>query len=170
MSSNVFVPGKKDRCLKLLGDITSVYGILPTSYYLPEVTVDESGPYLPDDCASIWRGQLYGRKVLVKVFRNDSDGELLKDIKRVRGRGPIRNERTEPDLNQVLFRNLVAWKHVTHENVLPFLGVSLEIHAQSARMRLGFSLISAFEQNGNIVEYTSKKGEVNRLELVSNLP
>ena len=166
MSSDARDPGIKDRCLRLLGDITSEHGILPTSYYLTEVTVEDA----PDKVgfySDILRGQLDGRKVFVKVFRGDCGyTKFTEDIKRVRNRGPIRSEHTEPDINQSLSRELVAWKHVTHENVVPFLGVSLEV----PRWRNNLSIISDVAQHGNIVEYISKNKEVNRLKLVSNLP
>ena len=54
----------------------------------------------------------------------------------------------------------MAWKYVSHPNVLPFLGVSETLFS--------FSIISPWLRNGNIVEFIQKHREANRLQLVSD--
>ena len=62
--------------------------------------------------------------------------------------------------NQRFYREIVAWKYVSHPNVLPFLGVSETLFS--------FCIISPWLRNGNIVEYIQKHREANRLHLVSD--
>ena len=69
-------------------------------------------------------------------------------------------EWAQPDPNQRFYREVVAWKYVSHPNVLPFLGVSHSL--------LSFSIITPWLQNGNIIEYIQKHRGANRLELVSD--
>ena len=52
---------------------------------------------------------------------------------------------------------IARWKYVSHENVLPFLGVS----------ESPFWVISPWMPNGNIFNYTQQESGVNRLKLVS---
>ena len=66
----------------------------------------------------------------------------------------------QPNSNQRFYREIVAWKYVSHPNVLPFLGVSETLFS--------FSIISPWLHNGNIVEYIQKHRGANRLQLVSD--
>jgi len=61
--------------------------------------------------------------------------------------------------HQRFYREIVAWKYVSHPNVLPFLGVSETLFS--------FSIISPWLRNGNIVEYIQKHRGVNRLHLLA---
>ena len=56
-------------------------------------------------------------------------------------------------------REAVAWKHLRHPNILPFLGVNLETHK--------YAMISEWMDNGNINEFIEKHREANRMQLVS---
>jgi len=58
-------------------------------------------------------------------------------------------------------REVIAWRHLRHPNILPFVGVNLE--------RRRFAMVSEWMDNGNIREYVEKHGGVNRVQLVSNL-
>ena len=52
---------------------------------------------------------------------------------------------------------MVLWKRLTHENLLPFYG---------ACMTDQFGMVSPWSKEGNIVSFTRKNPEVNRLRLV----
>ena len=54
----------------------------------------------------------------------------------------------------------MAWKDVSHPNVLPLLGVSEKLFL--------FCIISPWLPNGHIIEYTRKNRQVNRWQLVSD--
>ena len=51
------------------------------------------------------------------------------------------------------------WRRLNHPNILPFYGASLSQDQ--------FSLVSPWMENGNVLSYTRKHPEVNRLQLVS---
>jgi hypothetical protein len=91
LSSNVMNAGVKDRCLTILRQISHMHGILPKSYYLPQVILSDSTPYSSGRFADIWKGQLDGRQVGIKAFRlRTQEAEDLDEIKQVRGRVPHR--------------------------------------------------------------------------------
>ena len=54
----------------------------------------------------------------------------------------------------------MAWKYLSHPNVVPLLGVSETLFS--------FSIISPWLPNGGIIEYIQKHLGVNRLQLVSD--
>ena len=115
-------------------------------------------PYAIGGFADIWKCQQDGNQVCVKAFRTHARTDLGK-IKQVCGSSLFeRGVWTQPDPNQRFYREIVAWKYVSHSNVLPFLGVSESLFS--------FSIISPWMSNGNIVEYTTKNRGVNRLQLV----
>lgn len=60
---------------------------------------------------------------------------------------------------QRLFVEALLWKRLNHPNVVPFLGVSVGYQGQ-------IYLVSSWMKNGNILEYTKRNPEVNRLQLV----
>jgi len=63
-------------------------------------------------------------------------------------------------LNQGFYREIVGWKHLSHPNILPFLGVSETLFQ--------FSIITPWLSHGDILRYIRKNQEVNRWELVSD--
>ena len=62
--------------------------------------------------------------------------------------------------DQRFYRDIVGWKHVSHANVVPFLGISETL--------LSFCIISLWLPGGNILEYIRKHRGANRLRLVSD--
>ena len=54
-------------------------------------------------------------------------------------------------------KEMVLWKQLRHPNVLPFYG---------AYMADRFGMVFPWMENGNILEFTGKNLEVNRLRLV----
>ena len=58
---------------------------------------------------------------------------------------------------KVLAREVVGWKWLQHENILPFVGVTPSL-----------AIVSDFMENGNIMEFIAKNPHHNRLYLVSN--
>ena len=57
--------------------------------------------------------------------------------------------------SQLLAREVVAWKWLQHENVLPFVGVTRE-----------FAIVSDFMENGNIMMFITEHPRHNRFNLV----
>jgi serine/threonine protein kinase len=55
-------------------------------------------------------------------------------------------------------REVVAWKHLRHPNVLPLLGVTVSDRR--------FAMVSRWMEHGNINEFIEKDKNINRTELV----
>jgi len=59
---------------------------------------------------------------------------------------------------KLLAREVVGWKWLQHENILPFVGVTPE-----------FAIVSDFMEDGNIMRFIANHPRHNRLDLVSNI-
>ncbi|KAJ7583591.1 kinase-like domain-containing protein, partial [Mycena floridula] len=60
-------------------------------------------------------------------------------------------------------REALLWRQLDHPNVLPFLGVSLEVFAPS------FCLVSPWMSNGNLREYVQLHPDFNRLNAIRDI-
>ena len=58
---------------------------------------------------------------------------------------------------KLLAREVVGWKWLQHENILPFVGVTRYL-----------AIVSDLMENGNIMEFIAINPHHNRLQLVSN--
>jgi serine/threonine protein kinase len=61
--------------------------------------------------------------------------------------------------SQRFFKEALLWKRLDHPNILSFRGVSIS--------QGQLCVVSSWIENGNILEYTRKNPEVNRLHLVT---
>ena len=59
---------------------------------------------------------------------------------------------------QRLFQEIIIWRRLSHPNVLPVLGVSPKLFP--------LCVITEWMVDGNIMDFTQKHPEVNRLRLV----
>ena len=66
--------------------------------------------------------------------------------------------------SQRLCREIIAWKYISHPNILPLIGVS--IPANSHRFRI----LTEWMPNGNIMQFARSNPAANRLQLASNVP
>jgi len=57
-------------------------------------------------------------------------------------------------------REVIAWRHLRHPNILPLIGVNLEPER--------LAMISEWMGHGNITEFVEKNEGINRVLLVSN--
>ena len=64
--------------------------------------------------------------------------------------------------SQRLFQEIVIWRRLSHPNVLPVLGISQD--------PFPLCVITEWMLDGNIVDFTAKHSEVNRLRLVRPIP
>ena len=64
---------------------------------------------------------------------------------------------------QRLCREIINWKHLSHPNILPLLGVYVSTDPRC------FLIFTDWMSNGNVVEFTRSHPEANRLRLVSPL-
>lgn len=61
---------------------------------------------------------------------------------------------------KLLVKEVIGWKWLQHENILPFIGVTLTPPL--------FSIVSERMENGNIVDFIKARPDHNRLRLVSS--
>jgi serine/threonine protein kinase len=64
---------------------------------------------------------------------------------------------------QRLCREVIPWKHLSHPNVLPLLGVSISTNPYS------FRIFTEWMPNGNVMQYARSNPMANRLQLASLL-
>ena len=68
---------------------------------------------------------------------------------------------------QRLCREIICWKHLSHPNVLPLLGVSVSTDPPC------FRILTEWMSGGSVMQYARSNPDANRLKLVSllvNLP
>lgn len=66
------------------------------------------------------------------------------------------------DSRQRLFQETTVWRRLSHPNVLPVLGVTPKFFP--------LRVVTEWMINGNIMDFTHKHPEVNRLYLVCSVP
>ena len=60
-------------------------------------------------------------------------------------------------------REIIAWKHLSHPNILPLLGVSVSANSHY------FRILTKWMPNGNVIQYAVSNPKANRLQLVGSL-
>ena len=143
-----------------------MFDILPSSFMLTP-TFDERGttPFATGGFSDVYEATFGGRRVAVKVLNVDT--ETVKRVRRVSRLFLLPSEEPLTLCHKLLVREVVGWKWLRHENILPFVGVSLKPPP--------FSIISERMENGNIMNFIKVHPNHNRLRLVSermgrNLP
>ena len=61
---------------------------------------------------------------------------------------------------QQFCREALVWKQLNHPNVLPFLGINMELFTPR------FCLVSPWMSNGSLLDYLKKNPEHNRVKAV----
>ena len=64
---------------------------------------------------------------------------------------------------QRLCREVVGWKHLSHPNIFPLLGISMSVDPST------FLILSEWVPNGNVMQYARSNPEANRLRMVGPL-
>jgi hypothetical protein len=78
VSSASVNPSLKNRCFRVLCEVSPSHGILPKSCYPEGVTLIDTVPYASGGFAGVWKGQRDGNQVCVKAFRTQMAGNLDK--------------------------------------------------------------------------------------------
>jgi len=144
------------RCFQGLVRICGEYGILPTSYMVPESKIQKLGDssISSGGFSDVWLGGYEEKSVAIKVMRCKNSRSLQK-IKKVRA---VDLPLSQPSLIMVqdFCREAVVWKHLSHPNILPFIGVTTNDERDA--------LISPWMRNGTIIKYL-RNNQVNPLKL-----
>ncbi|KAF9793424.1 kinase-like domain-containing protein [Thelephora terrestris] len=139
---DTLAPWLQKKCLGVLRKICGQQSLLPKSVHVPHC-YDRSGtPKYHGGYADVWKGELDGHPVAVKVLRVYSTSDFEK----------IKNR---------CYKEVVTWKSLRHPNVLPLLGVTMDDYH--------FAMVSEWMINGNINEFIKANEDVNRFELLKDV-
>lgn len=128
------------KCLRALRKICGSTGLLPTSHMLTKGLTKLGGvPVASGGFADVWLGDYSDIPVAIKALRiyRDDDQQILK---------------------QTFCREVVIWKRLLDENILPLIGVSTALFP--------FCMVSPWMPNGNLTEYVRSNPAANRVELL----
>jgi len=118
----------------------------------------DAAPFASGGNSTVYRATLNNRPVVIKVLnvvpRTDQE-----KLHRVSSFGPKTSKRSLTPYPQLLVKEVVGWKWLRHENILPFVGV---MFAPSP-----ISIVSERMDNGNIMEFIKVNRNYNRLRFVS---
>jgi hypothetical protein len=82
VSSTIVNQSLKNRCFKVLRNVSPAHAVLPKSYFSLGVILVDTIPYASGGFADVWKGDQGGDQVCVKTFRTQTARNLDK-IKRV---------------------------------------------------------------------------------------
>ena len=109
----------------------------------------------------VFRGEHKGRAVAIKVLRLYLNSDLDKSFEVSKLTLCIGEIPTDQE-SQKFIREAVTWRHLRHPNILPLLGVNVDLEQHQLAM------ISEWMVHRNVNEYVKKFEGVNRVQLVSN--
>jgi hypothetical protein len=147
------------RCIRLIRKISKALGIIPSSYTVQEEYIHVGNIHYDGRFTELCEGEYQGRTVAIKRLKVD-DRDPRKTFKVWSF-----NLANHPysGFAQRLCREIIAWKHLTHGNILPLLGVSISTDTHC------FRILTEWMPHGNIMRYARTNPAANRLELVSQL-
>ena len=134
-------------------------GVFPSSFVLAD-TIDAHGvtPFARGGYGTVGQTWFEGRRVAVKTLVITYEAGGLQRLYKVCC--PVywrRGYHSHRDF-QLLAREVVVWKWLEHDNILPFVGVTHE-----------FAIVSDFMENGNIMMFIAEHPGYDRLHLVSEV-
>ncbi|KAF5371255.1 hypothetical protein D9758_004236 [Tetrapyrgos nigripes] len=136
------------KCLKCIRGLEKKYHVLPPSLFLKNIVRDGYDALGGGGFADIWKGQLSGQIVGIKVPRmfTASDQETKEKV-------------------AFAFRHeALLWRQLNHPNVLPFLGVNVNLFNPTR-----LCLISPWMENGNIIQYLMNHPDHDLLDSISDI-
>ena len=147
----------RQRCLRLLSKIGKAQRIVPASYILHSEFVLVRSVRDRGGFSEVSEGEYFGRTVAIKDLKmNEGDFDKVFKVR------PINHARVRcSTFNQQFCREIIIWKHLTHPNILPLLGVSVSTSPYR------FRILSEWMPNGNLMVYTRSNPKANRLQFVS---
>ena len=149
---------KRTQYMSYLRRLCCMFDILPSSFMLTP-TFDGHGvtPFATGGFSDVYEATLDGRRVAVKVLKVNT--QTIKSVRRVSGPLPPPLKAPLTPSYKLLIKEVVGWKWIRHENILPFVGVLSKPPL--------FSIISERMENGNIMNFIQARPDYNRLRLVS---
>ena len=143
----------------LLYKICKAHGILPASYVIQREFISVGDIRCRGGSAYVRGGEYKGSPVAIKCLEVNREGSdrifKVPSIDLARCRCSTSTQR--------LCREIIGWKHLSHPNILPLLGVFASIGPHR------FSILTEWMPNGNVRNYAKSHPEANRMRLVSLL-
>ena len=149
---------KQKWCQKYLRRLCGAFGIFPQSFILEQAFDErETAPFATGGFSDIYKATIDGRPVAIKTLRVTTTE--CKKAHKVNRSVIKMSEQLIMRESKLLAKEVVGWKWLQHDNILPFLGIVLEPPR--------FSIISERMENGNIMCFIKAHPDHNRLRLVS---
>jgi len=124
----------------------------------PTFDEHETKPFATGGFSYVYKATLNGRPVVAKALKVTTV-DLERKVHKVSGLVPKASTSLLTLDLKLLVREVVGWKWLRHDNILPFVGVVLTSPL--------LSIISERMENGNIMEFVRNYPNQNRLRLVS---
>ena len=152
------MPSLWRKCLATLCKICSYYALIPRAMHIPLCYNRTEAPRYRGGFAEVWKGEHKGVAVAVKVLKIFVTSDLVR-ITRV-GFPVCHSARVDRLVltTQRFCKEIITWKALRHENVLPLLGVTMSENQ--------FAMVSEWMVNGNINEFIKAHRDVNCFKLV----
>ena len=149
----------QQRGLRLLSKICKTHRIIPSSYILRWELVRVGWVYHESGFAVVSNGEYSGCPVAIKHLKMDkADADATLKVPSI-----ILARYRYSASNQRLCREIIIWKHLSHVNIMPLLGV-----LASGDPRC-LCILTEWMPNGNVIQFTRSNPNENRLRLVSSL-
>ncbi|KAF9647908.1 hypothetical protein BDM02DRAFT_2472123 [Thelephora ganbajun] len=161
---HVNIPGDlKNTAFDVLRRLCGTFGILPKSFLIDEDFKTQAEiPFATRENTDLWKREWNGGKVAVKALRFAPDDDWSRTVKvtisLVDQFSEIPGELTITYHLQRFCKEVPVWKRLNHPNILPFYGVSMDKNQ--------FCTVFPWMKNGNVLTYTRKNPEANRLKLL----
>lgn len=129
---------------RILKKIVTHRGVLPRYLFQYNIKRTERNPIAGGGFADVWRGELRGKTVALKVLRTFEY-----------------NSNGFKDKNQhEICKEAMIWRQFDHPNVLPFYGICIEEF--SPRM----AMVSPWMNNEGLMKYLTKHPNIDRIAMV----
>ncbi|KAJ7592096.1 kinase-like domain-containing protein [Mycena floridula] len=133
-------------CLRTLRRIIRKFDVFPPSFFIRDIAIEGNRPLSGGGFADVYRGSLKGEQVCLKVLRSF-----------------IQTMEMREKLSKDFCQEALVWKQLDHPNLLPFLGVTVELVDRS------FSLVSPWMSNGTVMQYLEKNLGLDRLNPIKGI-
>ena len=134
--------------------------IIPASYILQKELICFGSIFHHGGLTEVSSGEYLGSPVAIKRLKmNEGDPDSIFKVALLNL--PCRRCSA---FAQRLCREVIGWKHLSHPNISPLLGISMSADPHH------FLILSEWMPNGNVMQYARSNPEANRLQMVSPLP
>jgi serine/threonine protein kinase len=134
----------------------SRHRVIPKSMHIPDCSTDATQVQYTGGFSNVSQSTYEGHRVAIKVLHVYSNN--LNAVLSVSGPTIYFVALAHMNSSQGFCREVVAWKHLRHPNILPLLGVTVSENR--------FAMVSEWMDNGNINEFVRKDYDANRTALV----